>query len=77
MWVSRFFRTGARRELIRFSASEMFRDKLDGHILALTHDGATGRPIDRFDCQIAAIARLHGAALATRDTESFRDVVRN
>lgn len=33
---------------------------------------AAGRPISQFDCQIAAIARLHGAAVATRnvrDTE--------
>jgi len=30
-----------------------------------------GRPISQFDAQIAAIARLHGADLATRNTRDF------
>ena len=32
---------------------------------------AVGRPISQFDCQIAAIARAHGASLATRDTGDY------
>jgi predicted nucleic acid-binding protein len=32
---------------------------------------ATGRPIAQFDAQIAAIARSHGAAVATRNTQDF------
>lgn len=32
---------------------------------------AAGRPISQFDCQIAAIARAHGAAVATRNTADF------
>ena len=32
---------------------------------------AAGRPISQFDCQIAAIARLHGAAVATRNVRDF------
>lgn len=32
-----------------------------------------GRPISQFDCQIAAIARSHGAALATRNVRDFED----
>ncbi|MCC5886005.1 MAG: type II toxin-antitoxin system VapC family toxin [Gammaproteobacteria bacterium] len=32
---------------------------------------AAGRPISQFDCQIAAIARAHGAALATRNVGDF------
>lgn len=32
---------------------------------------ALGRPISQFDCQIAAIARAHGAAVATRNTSDF------
>jgi len=32
---------------------------------------AAGRPISPFDCQIAAIARAHGAAMATRNTDDF------
>lgn len=31
----------------------------------------TGRPISQFDAQIAAIARMHGAHLATRNTADF------
>ncbi len=30
-----------------------------------------GRPITLFDAQIAAIARVHGAALATRNSAAF------
>ena len=33
----------------------------------------SGRPVDAFDGMIAAIARLYGAAVATRDTADFRD----
>lgn len=32
---------------------------------------AAGRPISQFDCQIAAIARAHGASLATRNTGDY------
>ncbi len=32
---------------------------------------AAGRPISQADCQIAAIARSRGAAVATRDTNGF------
>lgn len=32
---------------------------------------AAGRPMAQFDAQIAAIARQHGAALATRNTADF------
>jgi predicted nucleic acid-binding protein len=30
-----------------------------------------GHPISQFDCQIAAIARAHGASVATRKTGDF------
>lgn len=30
-----------------------------------------GRPISQFDCQIAAIARAHGALVATRNTSDY------
>lgn len=30
-----------------------------------------GRPISQFDCQIAAIARAHGASVATRNTSDY------
>lgn len=32
---------------------------------------AAGRPITPFDCQIAAIARVHGAVVATRNVRDF------
>lgn len=32
-----------------------------------------GAPIDGFDAQIAAICRAHGATLATRNVDDFRD----
>jgi predicted nucleic acid-binding protein len=32
---------------------------------------AAGRPISQFDCQIAAIARVHGAVVATRNVGDF------
>jgi len=35
------------------------------------HRRRIGRPIDDFDCQIAAIARTKGAALATRNVRDF------
>lgn len=31
-----------------------------------------GRPISQFDCQIAAIARAHGAPIATRNVKDFQ-----
>jgi len=33
---------------------------------------AAGRPMSQLDCQIAAIARIQGAALATRNTADFQ-----
>jgi toxin FitB len=30
-----------------------------------------GRPISQFDCQIAAIARVHEASVATRNTRDY------
>ncbi len=33
---------------------------------------AAGRPISQFDCQIAAIARAHEAAVATRNTRDYQ-----
>ena len=35
------------------------------------HRRATGRPISQADCQIAAIARSRGMAVATRDVDGF------
>lgn len=35
---------------------------------------AAGRPISQADCQIAAIARSHGAAVATRNITDFEGI---
>ncbi len=35
---------------------------------------AAGRPISQADCQIAAIARSHGAAVATRNVADFEGI---
>jgi predicted nucleic acid-binding protein len=42
-----------------------------GPILAARR--ASGRPIDQFDAQIAAIAKVNSATLATRNTPDFED----
>ena len=76
---------GRRREALHEAATAMFKVKLAGHVVPFTDDASqlfasiavsrrrAGHPIGQFDCQIAAIARLHDAALATRDTTDFRD----
>lgn len=76
---------GRRRNTLHSVATRMFAEKFAERILPFGADACqlfasiaasrrrAGRPICQFDCQIAAIARLHGAALATRDTRDFRD----
>ena len=61
----------------------MFADDFGGRILGFGTEAAppyaeiasrrrrAGRPISHFDAQIAAIARLAGAALATRNVTDF------
>ena len=36
-------------------------------------DTERGKPMEQLDAQIAAIARLHNATLATRNTPDFED----
>jgi predicted nucleic acid-binding protein len=74
---------GRKREALHKAASAMFKEKFVNHVLAFDGDAShtfaviaaarrrTGQPIGLFDCQIAAIARLHGAAIATRDLRDF------
>lgn len=76
---------GRRRTALAGAATAMFREMFGDRILGFGADASrlfaeiaasrrrAGRPISQFDCQIAAIARLHDAALATRDTSDFRD----
>lgn len=45
----------------------------DAYAEIVTERQAAGRPIDAFDAMIAAIARLRGATVATRDVADFED----
>jgi predicted nucleic acid-binding protein len=75
--------TGRRRRALEDAAMRMFAEDFAGRILVFGSDAArpyaqiasdrhrAGRPISQFDAQIAAIARLTGAALATRNVSDF------
>lgn len=77
--------TGKRRAQLAGMADEFLIAVFAGRILAFDRAAAAGfseigarrrqagHPITPLDCQIAAIARSHGAALATRNTRDFRD----
>jgi toxin FitB len=74
---------GRRREKLSAEAEAMFSEDFAGQILVFDEQAARsfsqiaaerrrlGRPIAEFDAQIAAIAHVHGAALATRNTGDF------
>jgi len=77
-------RSGQRRELLSAAADEVFAG-FDEQILpfdavaagiypdVVTRRERTGRPIDGFDAQIAAICLARGAALVTRNIKDFTD----
>ena len=70
-------------ERARSAATSMFEEDFAGRILGFGSDAAStyariasdrrraGRPISHFDAQIAAIARVTRAAIATRNTTDF------
>lgn len=74
---------GKRRESIQAAADRTF-EVFGGHILAFDEGAAhafsliassrrkKGKPMSEFDAQIAAIARAHGATLATRNIADFQ-----
>ena len=74
---------GRRRNAFEAAAKAMFEEDFGGRILPFASDAAplyariaaerrrAGRPISHFDAQIAAIARVAGAALATRNVTDF------
>lgn len=74
---------GARKRRLEIAVEQVVDELLDGRVLSFDVDaaphyaeiGATrqraGRPIDIPDAQIAAICRLHGAMLATRNERDF------
>ena len=76
---------GKRREELLAAAEAMFAEDLAGHILGFEGDAARvfskiaarrralGRPISHADAQIAAIAQVRRAKLATRNVADFED----
>ncbi len=76
---------GKRREALLTAAEKLFTRLLMGRVLAfesgaarpfsriVAHRRALGRPVGYADAQIASIARVSGATLATRDTDDFED----
>ena len=76
---------GKRREELLVAAEAMFAEDLAGRVFGFESDAARifskiaaerralGRPISHADAQIAAIARMRYAKLATRNVEDFED----
>ena len=76
---------GKRREGLLAAAEAMFTEDLAGRIFGFESDAARsfskiaaqrrllGRPISHADAQIAAIAQVRGAKLATRNVTDFQD----
>jgi predicted nucleic acid-binding protein len=74
---------GKRQEILRAGAERLFPVVFADRILTFDARAARelfliassrrkqGRPMSEFDAQIAAIARAHRTALATRDTDDF------
>jgi toxin FitB len=74
---------GRRRAALAVAAEAMFTDDFAGRVLPFDEEAAghyaeivaarrrEGRPIEAFDAQIGATARVAGAELATRDVGDF------
>ena len=74
---------GKRRDKLALDAEGMFAEDYSGRVLVFDEAAArafaqlaasrrrSGRPICELDAQIAAIASVHGATLATRNTADF------
>ena len=74
---------GKRRMRLSVAIDKLFAEDFKGRILSFDEDSArvfakivtgreaAGRPISQFDAMIAAIARSHSAAVATRNTHDF------
>jgi toxin FitB len=75
--------SGKRRDRLKTEAQAIFAEDFSGHILVFDEAAARsfstiaaerrrqGRPIAELDAQIAAIALVHEASLATRNTSDF------
>jgi len=78
-----FLPAGRRRRHLVRAADRAFNELFEDRVLPFEREAArayariaeerrkAGRPISQFDCQIAAIARSLGAAVATRNTRDF------
>ena len=76
---------GRRRNAVAAGNARVINEILEGRVLSFDRDAAwhyaeirahrerIGRPIGEMDCMIAAIARVNGAAVATRDAGGFAD----
>jgi predicted nucleic acid-binding protein len=76
---------GKRREALLAAAEAMFTEDLSGRVLGFeseaarvfskiaAHRRALGKPISHADAQIAAIAHVRRAKLATRNGQDFAD----
>jgi predicted nucleic acid-binding protein len=76
---------GKRRSALGEATHLLFTEDFDGRVLQFDRSAANayaeicarrrrlGRPISTLDAQIAAIARAHGAAVATRNVADFTD----
>jgi toxin FitB len=73
---------GRRREALKVAVAEvfgMFAEQIlpfdaaaaEQHALVVSHRDGLGLPIDGFDAQVAAICRVRGAVLATRNLADF------
>lgn len=74
---------GRRREALAAAIDGLMREDFSGRVLPFDSAAArayaeiaaarrsVGRPVSLADCQIAAIARAHGLALATRNVRDF------
>ena len=74
---------GRRRDALTAAVDGILREEFRGRILPFDSPAAiayaaisaerraAGRPISQFDALIAATARAHGAAVATRNTQDF------
>lgn len=74
-----------RREALVSAAEAMFLEDFRGRVFGFDSDAARdfsriaahrrglGKPISHADAQVAAIARVHGAKLATRNCPDFAD----
>ena len=77
---------GRRRDVLAAAIEAILREDFNDRILPFDSDAArayadiaamhrsAGRPVAPADCQVAAIARSRGMAVATRDVRDFDDI---